>query len=72
MIAICLSLVGLVSLAGCKVQERSDLETAAETIQVPSLPTERWRVVISRKRPCLLATLVHCSRAVERLTNVVI
>jgi hypothetical protein len=41
MIAICLSLVlGLVSIAGCQVQESSDLKTAAETIQVPSLPTE--------------------------------
>ena len=39
MISICLSLVlGLVSLAGCQVQEPIDLKTAAETIQVPFLP----------------------------------
>jgi hypothetical protein len=40
MISICLSLValGLVSLAGCQVQEPNDVKTAAETIQVPSLP----------------------------------
>ncbi len=44
MISICLSLValGLVSLAGCQVQDQvqepSDLKTAAETIQVRSLP----------------------------------
>jgi hypothetical protein len=40
MISLCLSLVALghVSLAGCQVEEPSDLETAAETIQVPSLP----------------------------------
>jgi hypothetical protein len=36
----CLSLValGLVSLAGCQVREHSDLNTTAETIQVPSPP----------------------------------
>ena len=40
MITVCLSLVALghVSLAGCQVEEPSDLETAAETIQVPFLP----------------------------------
>jgi hypothetical protein len=36
----CLSVValGLVALAGCQVQEHSDLNSTAETIQVPSLP----------------------------------
>jgi hypothetical protein len=51
MIAICLSLVvlGLVSLAECQVEESSDLEAAAETIQVPFLPelSSRASVAVS-------------------------
>ena len=51
MIAICLSLValGLVSLAGCEVEEHSDLKTAAETFQVASLPelSSRASVAVS-------------------------
>ncbi len=61
MISLCLSLValGLVSLAGCQVEEPSDLETAAETIQVvPSLPG----AVISRK--CC------CFRVCQRYSNI--
>jgi uncharacterized lipoprotein YajG len=37
-ISLSLAALGLVSLAGCEVQEPSHLKTASETIQVPSLP----------------------------------
>ena len=37
-ISLSLAALGLVSLAGCEVQERSHLNTASETIQVPSRP----------------------------------
>jgi hypothetical protein len=57
MISLCLSLValGLVSLAGCQVQDPGHLKTAAETMQVPSLPEMLSRQVLLC--PCLLATL---------------
>ena len=59
MISICLALVALghVSLAGCQVQEHSDLKTAAEPIPVPSLPELYLAQVLLC--PYLLATLVH-------------
>jgi hypothetical protein len=51
MISLCLSLLalGLVSLAGCQVEEPSDVKTAAETIQVPFLPelSSRASVAVS-------------------------
>jgi hypothetical protein len=48
MIATCLSLVlGLVSLAGCQVQEPIDLKTEAEAIQVPSLPELLFRASVA-------------------------
>jgi hypothetical protein len=48
MISICVSLVlGLVSLAGCQVQEPNDVKTAAETMQVLSLHELLYRASVA-------------------------
>ena len=61
MIAMCLSLValGLVSLAGCQVEEPSDLDTAAETIQVPFLPELSSRASVAVSVPANTFTKVN-------------
>ena len=63
--------LGLVSLAGCQVQDRSHLKTAAETMQVPSLaellsrPSVPLSVSACGPRPW------HTFELSKRLSNVV-
>jgi hypothetical protein len=62
MIYICLSLaaLGLVSLAGCEVQEGSHFNTAAETIQVPCLAELFFRPRVAvRRLPCDTRTMAY-------------
>ncbi len=62
MICLCLSLaaLGLVSLAGCEVQNPSHLETEAETIQVPSLSELFLFVTLVPWHTLELGVLLNC------------
>jgi hypothetical protein len=61
LLSMCLSVValGLVSVAGCQVQEHSDLNTTAETIQVPSLPELLSRASVAVSVPADTFTNVN-------------
>jgi hypothetical protein len=74
MVSICLPLaaLGLVSLAGCQVQEQSHSKTAAETIQVPSLSELLSRATVAVSGSACGTRTMAYSGTVGRLTSVVL